>query len=149
MTNLNKITINYTKRAIEISKSFAKASSIFGSEAYNELKEAKNDFPTFRVVVKTTSKRSVEDRITMDDIIRYVATKSGENSEQMETLKELRGVSLKDSKDIFTVEESASFMQIKKWFFATYPEVAKRTDARKKKIDEIIANAVANNKQSA
>ena len=32
---------------------------------------------------------------------------------------------------------------------STYPEVAKRTDARKKKIDEIIANAVANNKQSA
>ena len=87
MTN---ISINFTKKALEISKDFSKKASVFGSDAYNELKAAKKDFPTFRVSVKQAPKRKIEDRITMNDIVMYVTKKSGENSEQMNALKELR-----------------------------------------------------------
>ena len=135
------ISINFTKKALEISKDFSKKASIFGSEAYNELKAAKKDFPTFRVSVKQAPKRKIEDRITMNDIVMYVTKKSGENSEQMNTLKELRGTSIKKAKNIFDAEESANFTDIKKWFFNTYPEIAKKTDDRKNRINEILEKA--------
>ena len=144
------IIINYRKNAIEISKTFSKKAAIYNSQEYNELKAAKADFPTYRVCVKSTPKRSMEDKITMKDIIYYVKSKSGAESKEMQTLKELRGTSVKEAKKaskdgyIFKVEETASFMEIKKWFFATYSELAEKSDKRQAQIDEIIAEAAQN-----
>jgi hypothetical protein len=141
MTN---ISINYTKKALEISKDFSKKASIFGSEAYNELKAAKKDFPTFRVSVKQAPKRKLEDRISMNDITMYVKEKSGENSKEMNTLKDLRGKSIKDAGGILKAEESANFIKIKQWFFDTYPEIADKTKVRQNHINAILAEAASN-----
>jgi len=140
----NNITINYRKHAIEITKAFSKKSSIFGSEEYKQLKEAKKDFPSFRVEVKSSSKRKLEDRITMDDIVNYVAEKSGNESVEMETLKELRGKSVKEAGSLLKAEETAAFSQIKTWFFTTYPEIGKKTENRQNRINEILAEAAKN-----
>ena len=141
MTNTNSIRINDSKRAIEITKTFSKLASIYGSKEYTELKGAKADFPGYRVIVKSAPKRKIEDRISMNDIVNYVTAKSGEDSAEMKILKELRGKSIKETGNLLDVEETASFAQIKKWFFATYPEVAKKTEDRQNRIDEIIADA--------
>ena len=143
------IVINNRKSAIEITKDFQKKASIFNSREYNELKAAKADFPTYRVCVKTSSKRKLEDKITMDDIVRYVEEHSGKDSEEMETLKELRGKSVKEVGDKFKVEESASFATIKKWFFTTYSELAEKAEARQNRIDQILAEAEAKAKAKA
>ena len=141
------IIVNYRKNAIEISKTFSKKAAIYNSQEYNDLKAAKADFPTYRVCVKSTPKRSMEDKITMKDILYYVESKSGAESEEMETLKKLRGTSVKEAKKasmdgyIFEVEEAATFMKIKKWFFATYPELAEKSIKRQELIDEILAEA--------
>ena len=140
----NNMIINYRKNAIEISKTFSKKASIFGSDAYNQLKEAKKDFPTFRVEVKSTSKRKFEDKITMKDIIYYVENHSGKDSSEMKKLKELRGKSVKEANNIFEIEETASFADIKKWFFDTYSELADKTTKRKERIDEILKEAAKN-----
>jgi hypothetical protein len=143
MTNTTNfsIRVNNSKRTIEITKSFNKLASIYGSDEYNALKGAKADFPTYSVVVKSAPKKKIEDRISMSDIVNYVEAKDGEESETMKTLKELRGVSIKEAGSILEVEETASFAKIKKWFFATYPEVAKKTEDRQKRIDAILADA--------
>lgn len=138
-----QITINARKHAIEISKAFYKKASIYNSEEYNLLKGAKTDFPTFRVVVKSAPKKKIEDRITMDDIINYVTEKSGAESAEMGSLKELRGKSVKEAGDLLNAEETASFQEIKTWFFATYPEISKKTEARQNRINAIIAEAQA------
>lgn len=137
----NNITINYRKNSIEISKTFSKKTAIFGSEEYNQLKEAKTDFPTFRVVIKSASKRKFEDKITMKDILYYVENHSGKDSPEMRELEELRGKSAKDAESVFDFEESASFKDIKKWFFATYSELADKTKKRQNRINEILAEA--------
>ncbi len=49
MTNL---TINTNKGTIEMTKTFAKAASRFGSEEYNNLQQARKDYPNFKVVEK-------------------------------------------------------------------------------------------------
>jgi hypothetical protein len=76
------ISINTRKRALEITKDFQKKANIYGSEEYNALKEAKADFPTYRVIVKT-HKKTLEDTITMKDIVFYVEKTSGKESEEM------------------------------------------------------------------
>lgn len=141
----NSIVINNRKNAIEITKVFNKKASIFGSDEYKLLKEAKADFPAYRVVVKAASKKTFENRITMNDIIRYVAKTNGEDSEQMKTLQELRGKSVKEAGDIFEIEATANFMEIKEWFFLTYPDLAEKTKKRQKRIDEILTQAAKNN----
>ena len=140
----NQIFINYRKHAIEISKAFSKKASIYNSTEYNELKGAKTDFPTFRVEVKSAPKRKIEDRITMDDIINYVREKSGDKSKEMEILKELRGTSIKEAGSLLKAEETATFYDIKTWFFNTYPEVGEKTQKRQNRIDEILAEAAKN-----
>ena len=135
------ITINYNKKAIEITKDYAKKTSIYGSVEYNELKAAKADFPTFRVSVKNSAKRKFEDKITIKDMATYIREHSGADSEEMKTFAELRGVSVKDATTIFDAEESANFHKIKEWFFCTYSELANKTKNRQNRIDEILAEA--------
>jgi len=143
------ITINSRKNALEITKDFSKKASIFGSDEYKELKEAKTDFPTYRVIIKSASKRKIEDRITMKDILRYVESHSGADSEEMKTLMELRGSSAKKTGNIFEADETANFADIKKWFFLTYPEISNKTEKRQNRIDEILAQAAAKANEAA
>lgn len=142
-----QVFINHAKKALEISKNFDKEASIFNSDCYNTLKAAKQDFPTYRVVVKSSSKKNLESKIKMKDILYYVEKHSGKDSTEWKALEELRGDSAKELKEknkegrIFEIEETASFFAIKKWFFETYPEIQKRFDERKKRIEEIVAGA--------
>lgn len=136
------ISINDRKRALEITKDFQKKANIYGSEEYKALKEAKADFPTYRVSVKT-SKKTLEETIKMKDILFYVENRSGKDSAEMKTLLELRGTSVQDANSIFEVEDAASFATIKKWFFITYPEIGNKTENRKNRISQILAEAKA------
>ena len=145
---MSNIIINTRKHALEITKGFQKKASIYGSEAYNELKSAKADFPTYRISVKT-SKKTFEETITMKDIVFYVEKTSGKDSAEMNTLIELRGTSVQNAKNIFEVEDSASFATIKKWFFTTYPEIGKKTENRNNRISQILEEAKAKAAEAA
>lgn len=48
----NTIIVNSKANTLVITKAFAKAASIFDSDEYKTLQEAKRDNPTYRVVVK-------------------------------------------------------------------------------------------------
>ena len=55
MTN---IKINFSERAIEMTKKFERKAQRYGSDAYKELQEARRDYPSFRVVVKSSSRKN-------------------------------------------------------------------------------------------
>ena len=135
------IRILDSKRIIEITKTFSKLASIYGSEEYNALKGAKADNPTYRVVVKSPSKKKIEDRITMKDIVAYVEKHSGAESAEMAHLAELRGKSVKEAGSLLEAEETATFGEIKRWFFDTYSEIGKKTENRRNRINAILAEA--------
>ena len=136
------IRINFGKKAIEISKDFAKKSAIYGSNEYNELKAAKADFPTFRVSVKQGTRRAFEDRITTNDMMLYIEKHSGKESAEMERFLELRGKTIKDTDNRCETVETAKLAEIKAWFFLTYPEVNNSISKnRRSRIDQILAEA--------
>ena len=140
----HNITINPSKKALEITKDFQKKASIYGSEAYNELKAAKADFPTYRISVKLGAKRKYEEKITLKDMVLYIEAHDDNEGTNMRIFKELHGVSVKDVDNNCEAVSSAKMSDIKEWFFATYSELAERTtEKRQNRINEIIAEAKA------
>ncbi len=104
---MSNITINYKKNTIEITKSFEKKASVYGSEAYRELKEARNEFPNYRLVVKTTKSNNSFKGMDYDFMLDYIA--KHENAEQRKAeFEKLRACDL-------------SYGEIKQWFTETYP----------------------------
>ena len=89
---MRNININFQKQTIEMTKTFANSASNYGSEAYNELMNAKRDFPTYTVtIVKTASKKDSFKGLTLKYMEKYIAEKSGVESEQMATFNLLCG----------------------------------------------------------
>lgn len=104
MTN---ITINYKKNTIEITKSFEKKASAYGSEAYYELSEARKEFPNYRLVVKTTKSNNSFKGMDYDFMKEYIS-KHDDTEKLMEGFERLRANNL-------------SYGEIKQWFVETYP----------------------------
>lgn len=113
------IIINERNKALEITKKFASAASRFGSDEYLELKAARSEFPTFKVAVKTTSRKAKDSfkGLTYDFMEHYITSRS--NSENiMNEYKDLKEM----GKSVAAVK---AYSQIKKWFLEKYPEIAK------------------------
>ena len=69
MTN---ITINYKKNTLEITKSFEKKASAYGSREYNELANVRKEFPDFRIVVKAAKTKSTFKGMDYDFMREYI-----------------------------------------------------------------------------
>ena len=116
----NSVRINRTTRTIEVTKSFDKAASRYGSEAYNALQQVRKDYPDFAVVVKTVRTKADHFKgLTYDFMEKYIA--SHENAdERMAEFNDLRAKS--EDAQAFGFE-ALSYGEIKAWFFKNYPEI--------------------------
>ena len=130
---MKNININFQKQTIEMTKTFANSASNYGSEAYNELMNAKRDFPSYTVsIVKAASKKKDSFKgLNLKYMEKYITDHSGAASEQMNTFNLLCG----NTDDELAAK--ASFGEIKMWFLTQYPEIEKA----RQNIDEIIAKA--------
>ena len=125
--------INFQKQTIEMTKTFANSASNYGSEAYNELMNAKRDFPSYTVsIAKAASKKKDSFKgLNLKYMEKYITDHSDAASEQMNTFNLLCG----NTDDELAAK--ASFGEIKMWFLTQYPEIEKA----RQNIDEIIAKA--------
>lgn len=130
---MKNININFQKQTIEMTKTFANEASNYGSEAYNELMNAKRDFPSYTVsIAKAASKKKDSFKgLNLKYMEKYITDHSGAASEQMNTFNLLCG----NTDDELAAK--ASFGEIKMWFLTQYPEIEKA----RQNIDEIIAKA--------
>ena len=120
-TNFENAVRVYTKsRTIEVTKTFYKAASRFGSEAYEALQKARKGNPDFAVVVKSTRNKADHFAgLTYDFMEKYIASHDNAD-ERMATFMDLRGKS--DEAQLFGAE-ALSYGEIKAWFFKNYPEI--------------------------
>ena len=101
------ITINYKKNTIDITKSFEKSASAFGSEAYNELCAARNAFPSYSLVIKANKSSNSFKGMDYNFMKEYIS--KHENAEKhTEELQEL-------------IDKKLSYGEIKQWFVEIYP----------------------------
>ena len=129
MTNL---TINTKSNTIEMSKKFSKAASRYGTPEYKDLQAVRADYPTYKIVTKTVSKKKGSFKgLTYEYMESYIKTHDNAN-EMMSKYNALRAAS--DNKDD-EFAEAVSYGTIKKWFLAQYPALT----AYRENIQEILA----------
>ena len=112
----NTIKLNHANQSIEITKSFERAANIYGSPEYLMLKNARQDFSNYTVVVKTATKKSIFATLTVEQIETYLTKKNEEK--QLAHLQALK-------------EGAATDAQIRNWFVdnnKTIKDCKKKTD---------------------
>jgi hypothetical protein len=108
---MKNITINYTKKTIEITKSFEKKAREYGSDAYVALRNARNEFPKFELVVKAPKGSNGFKGMDYDFMEEYIKTlhhkplTTKNKTKQNSKLDANKWVSFRIG-DLFTVELS-------------------------------------------
>lgn len=114
---MNKYKVDYIAGSITVTKSFAKAASIWGSNEYNLLKQLRADNPSFTVLVreieKKEGKRSYHN-LNYENMRKFIAALEGENSAALNELSKII--------EIATIQ-SAPYTYVKKWFLSRYKDV--------------------------
>ena len=102
--------INFAAKTIEVTKTFANKASDFGSEEYYTLRAAMSDLPDFTVAIKVTRKprRTYMKGLTYEYMESYISMVDEDGSLM---------------KDFQCLRQGCSYAEIKRWFFAKFPEV--------------------------
>ena len=122
VNKMTSININNKNRTIELTKTFATAASKFNSPEYLELKAARLDNPSYRVV--TIAKKTARPKfkgLTYEYMEKYISKHDDEAESIMGEYKALRAQT-EEAEEALAV--SASYIEIKDWFFKKYPAVA-------------------------
>lgn len=125
MTN---ITINEKNNTIVITKAFSKKASRFESDEYKALQRAKNDYPSFKVEIRTVAKKKESFKgLTYAFMEKYISNHDDENHSIMKEYEMLRGISA-EAEDYMA--KAYTYPKMKKWFLNTYPEITKFHEKR-------------------
>ena len=110
------IIISAKNHTIEMNKTFAKAASLFGSDEYKQLQEARRDYPSYRVVTVKQKGAAVKAdfaNLSFDFMDKYIASHD-EKGDLMPVYRTLRGL---DENGV-----AVDYQTIKNWFLNTFPE---------------------------
>ena len=129
--------LNYNAKTIELTSTEMKNAMNYGSDAYNALQAARRDYPNFKVVeVKAKRNKNDFSDLTMKSIRTYVE-KHG-NDEQKANFDFISKRSI-DNDGAYC--EPQSFMEIKAWFLATFPELKAARKAYREEVQRIFDEA--------
>ena len=136
---------NIFSRKIEMTKAEAKAAGKIGSEKFNELRDYMEAYPGYEIQIKAAPKRKVElkglDYKYMRNYIQKC--KRDDKDDIMATFNTLTAQDKKDGKELSEHLDAASYMDVKKWFLATFPEIQQYRDEQKKKVQNILYGSAA------
>ena len=148
---MTSISINAKNRTIELSKTFAKAASLFGSEEYNQLQVARHDYPNYRVITakqKNTGKSEFA-KLSFKFMDKYVKAHAQTDDVKTE-YRSLRGLDENWEKDENGLAED--YQIIKDWFLNAFPSFEQAHNERVellKKIKEEKVERLKNRKKVA
>lgn len=110
--------IIHERRTIELTSAEAKKARTFESNMYNALQKARKDYPEYTVTVAVRRNTAKNSRLTLDDMRRYISFHDDASNSVM------REFEVVCNARAYGELYNKSFFEIKKWFFAKYPEVA-------------------------
>ena len=133
------MTINYEKKAIELTTAEMKEAKKFGSDMYKDLREARNDNPGFRVVeVKAKKSKNDFSDLNMKTIKAYVEKRGSD-----EQKANFKFISQKTINEDGEYVEAQSFFEIKKWFLEEFSELKQARKEYREKVQKIYEAAEA------
>ncbi len=124
------IKIDEARKTLVITAGFKKKASVFNSEEYTLLRQAKNENPGFKVEVRKT-KRKNSPKLTLDFMRRYIddLPDTEKKVNHKKAFNEMSG-KLKDA------EHRTRYCDITSWFVKTFPTYKDYSP-----IDAIVARA--------
>ena len=138
------MNINFEKQIIEMTKEEAKDAGKFNSPKYNELKEIRSEFPTFRIVtLNTRKKKSTYKGLDYNYMERYIKAHDDDKNSIMAEFNVMRGF-VDGKRNEFV--DCATYGEIKTWFLIKFPEI----EEYNKKVEDLrIATRKANEERKA
>lgn len=134
----NSLTINERNKTIEMTKKFANASKRYGSREYEDLQAARKDYPTYKVVTRSTKRKKDSFKgLNLAYMENYIKTHEKENTATLIDFYKLCGKDEVGNK--LELEEAECYGKIKKWFLNQYPVF----ENYRKDIDKILNEKVA------
>ena len=112
----NVLKIDHKNAKIIMDREFSVRASIFGSDEYKQLQEARKDYPNYGVMRKTIKKNSHKEAfkgLTYEYMEKYMARYNA----KPEILKAY------DDLQFLAKCHSIRYPEIKSWFLETFPEV--------------------------
>ena len=136
---------NLMTKKIEMTKTEAKAAGKPNTAEYNTLLELMKNFPSFTVEIKAPAKRKSEFKgLDYKYMKNYIQKCNRENKlEIMAEFNTLIAQDKKDKKEGSEHLEAASYLDVKQWFLAVFPEIKQFRDDHKKKVQDILDKAAA------
>ena len=133
---------NIKNRTIEMTKNEAKAAGKLGTDKFNELREYQTAYPTFKIKIVASHQNSGQFKgLTYEYMKKFIDKCDREDKDEIiNKFNELTGAEKKKDKKRDEVNhiEVASYLDVKKWFLKTFPEIEKFKENQKKKIEEIL-----------
>ena len=136
---------NLICKRIEMTKNEAKAAGKLGTDEFKLLKEYRSEYPGFEIYIKPTTRRKTEFKCLDYKYMRNYIQKSKRDDKDdiMATFNTLTAQDKKDGKELSEHLDAASYMDVKKWFLATFPEIQQYRDDHKKKVQNILDGSAA------
>ena len=118
---------------VEMSAAEHKKAMTYGTEEYRALREIRNDYPGIEAKVVSGKKTvKAKDKLNLKTIKAYV--KANGTDEQKAAFESIAFPHITDE-GLYI--EAQSFFEIKKWFYAEFPEYKKTVDDHQALIDGI------------
>lgn len=144
------ITINAKNRTIELTKTFATASSKFGTTEYDQLQQVRMDYPNYKVVTiarkATKSDKPSYKGLTYEYMEKYIKAHDDENQTIMKEYMEVRGLSDEADENL---AESFNYQEMKDWFLDKFPAVAEFHEKRNELLEKAQQKKEAKRAESA
>ena len=131
----------FTKK-IEMSKNEAKAAGKINSDEFNALRQLMEMYPGYEIQIKTPAKRKSEfSKLDYKYMKEYIKKHDDGNGTIMAEFNELIALDKKNKVAGAEHLEAASYIDVKKWFLAKFPEIKNYKEEHQKKIEKILAAA--------
>ena len=136
---------NLFESKIEMTKAEAKNAGKIGTDEYNTLMNLMKSFPTFTIEIKTPAKRKTEFKgLDYKFMLNYISKcNRDDKAEILNQFNTLTAQAKKNGEENSEYMEAASYLDVKKWFLATFPEIEKFRDDHKQKIKDIMSKVPA------
>lgn len=133
---------NLCTKKIEMTKNEAKAAGKIGSEKFEELRQYMAMYPGYEIQIKSPVKRKSEfSKLDYKYMKNYIQKHDDDNGTIMAEFHTLIAQDKKNKVEGAEHLEAASYIEVKKWFLAKFPEIKNYKEEHQKKIENILAAA--------
>ncbi len=121
-------SIDHARRAIIITKEFAKRAANITTKEYRELTSFHRDFPDYTIERRTAEiikKKETYKGLTLDGMKKYIEAQDVAQNNNGEGLKAFEAIKAYHTP---TGKDKPSYPKVKAWFLKTYPAYVKKDD---------------------